>query len=102
MNPHTQHVLKRDQYRCTYCGADLLATLDTFLSAVVDHVTPRSRGGVDHRSNMATACFACDRIKSGRPAESIDDARTIVFRQRALAMPKYAATVAAMRGEVTA
>ena len=102
MNPHTQHVLKRDQYRCTYCGADLLRSLDTFLSAVVDHITPRSRGGVDHRSNMATACFACDRIKSGRPAETIDDARAIVFRQRALAMPKYVATVATMRGEVTA
>ena len=101
MNPHTQHVLKRDGYRCTYCGADLLATLDSFLSAVVDHVSPRSRGGVDHHSNMATACFACDRIKSGRPAETIDDARAIVFRQRMLAMPRYIAIVAAMRGEVT-
>ena len=97
MNPHTQHVLKRDQYRCTYCGADLLATLDTFLSAVVDHVQPRSRGGPDHRSNMATACFACDRIKSGRPAETIDDARRIVQFQRTLFLPRYVAVVATMR-----
>jgi len=79
----------------------LLRSLDTFLSAVVDHITPRSRGGPDHHSNMATACFQCDRLKSGRPAESIDDARAIVFRQRALAMPRYVATVATMRGEVT-
>ena len=97
-----QRILRRDAYRCSYCGIDLLATLDTFLSAVVDHVTPRSRGGPDHHSNMATACFACDRIKSGRPAESIDDARAIVFRQRILAMPKYVATVSLLRREVTA
>lgn len=97
MRPSTQHVLQRDEYRCTYCGSDLLATLDTFLSAVVDHVQPRSRGGPDHHSNMATACFACDRLKSGRPAETIAEGRTIVQRQRALAMPRYAFVVAAMR-----
>ncbi len=101
MNPHTQHVLKRDEYRCAYCGADLLATLDSFLSAVVDHITPRSRGGPDHRSNMATACFACDRIKSGRLAETIDDARRIVQCQRTVILPRYVAIVSAMRREVT-
>lgn len=93
----TQSILCRDNYRCTYCGADLLATLDSFLSAVVDHVTPRSRGGPDHASNMATACFACDRIKSGRPAETIDDARRIVQCQRALLRPAYVAIVSTMR-----
>lgn len=99
---YTRRVLYRDCFVCRYCGADLLITLDTFLSAVVDHITPRSRGGVDHRSNMATACFACDRIKSGRPAETIDDARRIVQFQRTLLLPKYTAIVATMRGEVTA
>ena len=94
--------MQRDEYRCTYCGADLLATLDCFLSAVVDHITPRSRGGPDHRSNMATACFACDRLKSGRPAKTIDDARAIVQRQRELLRPVYDANVATMRKEVTA
>lgn len=92
----TLRVLTRDRYRCRYCGTDLLATFDTFLSAVVDHVRPRSRGGPDHPSNMATACFACDRIKSGRPAETIAEGRAIVARQRAL-RPAYVAIVATMR-----
>ena len=93
----TLRVLRRDRYRCCYCGADLLATLDTFLSAVVDHVTPRSRGGPGHPSNLATACFACDRLKSGRPAETIGEGRAIVERQRALVLPRYSFVVSLMR-----
>ena len=97
----TLRVLTRDRYRCRYCGTDLLATFDSFLSAVVDHVTPRGCGGSDHPSNMACACFGCDRLKSGRPAKTIAEGRAIVARQRELLRPAYVALVATMREGVT-
>ena len=49
-------VLDRDLQRCRYCGArhDL----------VLDHVAPQGTGGVDHHSNLVTACRGCNTIKS--------------------------------------
>lgn len=64
-------VLARDGFRCRYCGADLLATLESFVTFCRDHVTPRSAGGATHDSNLVTSCAACDRLKSGRPAASV-------------------------------
>jgi 5-methylcytosine-specific restriction endonuclease McrA len=51
-------VLKRDGYTCQYCG---LSGPDIVLE--VDHKHPVSRGGSNHTSNLATACFACNRTK---------------------------------------
>ena len=49
-------VLKRDGFRCTYCGAsDRLE---------VDHVIPRSAGGTDDDGNLTTSCWECNRGKA--------------------------------------
>ena len=93
----TQRIFYRDDWRCRYCKTDLLATFDTFASAVCDHVMPRALGGPDHPANRVAACPTCDRLKSGRPADTIADARAIVFRQRTLAFPRYIAIHSAMR-----
>ncbi len=55
--------LRRTDYRCGYCGKDLLATLDDFLSFVRDHLVPKSAGGPDGNHNRVASCAACDRIK---------------------------------------
>ena len=49
-------VLKRDGFRCTYCGAsDRLE---------VDHVIPRSAGGTDDDGNLTASCWECNRGKA--------------------------------------
>lgn len=53
-----EEILKRDDYRCRYCGRRA-QTLD------IDHVIPVSQGGKTVFSNLVTACSACNRKKAG-------------------------------------
>ena len=50
-------VLDRDAHRCAYCGA----RADT-----VDHVRPRSRGGLHAWTNVVAACARCNHRKGDR------------------------------------
>jgi len=45
-------VLARDGYRCQYCGSTRHLTLD--------HVIPRSRGGITSWDNVVTSCAPCN------------------------------------------
>lgn len=56
-----QAVFLRDLHYCRYCGADLID--DDYH---IDHVYPRSRGGVSHMDNLVTSCKRCNRDKSNR------------------------------------
>jgi len=53
-----KNVFRRDGYRCQYCGGREHLT--------IDHVLPRSRGGVDSWENLATACTRCNAKKGNR------------------------------------
>ncbi|MFT4234567.1 MAG: HNH endonuclease [Microbacterium sp.] len=54
-------VLRRDGFRCGYCGA---------AATTIDHIQPRSRGGVDSWENLVACCLKCNNIKSDRtPSE---------------------------------
>ncbi len=55
-------VLRRDGRRCAYCGR----RADT-----IDHVVPRSRGGVHSWDNCVAACRACNSRKADRLLEEI-------------------------------
>jgi 5-methylcytosine-specific restriction endonuclease McrA len=63
-------VLVRDNYTCIYCGAKpgtvqrgkVIAKNDL----TVDHILPRSRGGKDHWTNTACACYHCNHRKGSR------------------------------------
>lgn len=48
-------VLRRDGFRCRYCGAK---APDVQLH--VDHVVPRARGGSSDVANLVTACRQCN------------------------------------------
>ncbi len=52
-------VLKRDGFRCVYCGA---TANDAQLH--VDHIIPSSRGGSDDPANLVTSCDRCNLGKS--------------------------------------
>lgn len=62
--PETRIRLLSIDPRCAYCEREL-----TFENATIDHVTPRSKGGSNHRSNSVLSCETCNRIKAGRTAE---------------------------------
>jgi 5-methylcytosine-specific restriction endonuclease McrA len=62
-------VFIRDDHRCQYCGAT---------AENVDHVVPRSRGGIHEWENVVAACRRCNSRKKDRtPAE----ARMVLTRQ---------------------
>jgi hypothetical protein len=58
----------RDRYRCQYCGRHL-APADLTL----DHVIPRSRGGLSTWENLVTACKECNHHKGDRLLSEIGD-----------------------------
>jgi 5-methylcytosine-specific restriction endonuclease McrA len=58
-------VFMRDGYACQYCGRE---TRDLTL----DHVVPRSQGGVHSWENVVSACRLCNRRKGGRTPEQAD------------------------------
>ena len=62
--PHTRQipvsrrgVMRRDSHRCAYCGRS---------ATTIDHVQPRSRGGVDSWENLVACCLRCNNVKGDR------------------------------------
>ena len=80
--PHDP-VLCRSDFRCGYCGKDLLSDLDTFLTFVRDHLVPRSAGGPDHQENRVASCATCDRLKADTVVTDLAEGRLLVARERA-------------------
>lgn len=48
-------ILKKDNFTCQYCGRK---APDVILQ--IDHIHPRSKGGLDIIENYKTACFECN------------------------------------------
>ena len=60
-----KNVLRRDMYRCGYCGrGDLPLT--------IDHIIPKAKGGDDSWENLITACTLCNNKKSDRTPEEAE------------------------------
>jgi 5-methylcytosine-specific restriction endonuclease McrA len=58
-------VFARDRWTCQYCG-----TVRTTLT--VDHVIPRSKGGLSSWDNIVASCAPCNRRKGDRLPTQID------------------------------
>ena len=65
-----KNVLRRDRFRCQYCGSRDRLT--------VDHVLPKSRGGRDTWENLVAACTPCNNRKGSRTP---DEARMTLARK---------------------
>lgn len=52
-----RNVLHRDNYTCQYCG-------ERRHDLTIDHIVPRSRGGIDSWDNVVAACLKCN-VKKG-------------------------------------
>ena len=51
-----ERIFRRDDFTCQYCGV-------RGVKLECDHVVPVARGGGHEETNLATACFACNRSK---------------------------------------
>lgn len=56
-------VFQRDEWRCVSCGKD---PVNHGVILHVDHIDPRSKGGVDRLENYQTLCNICNLGKSNR------------------------------------
>jgi len=57
-------ILKRDNYSCFYCLRELHR--DDFY---LDHITPKTRGGYNYKSNLLSACKTCNTKKQDNDAQ---------------------------------
>lgn len=55
----------RDRFACLYCGVDLTSAAPE--NVTLDHLVPRSAGGSNEATNLATACRACNCSRQDRP-----------------------------------
>ncbi len=86
---HRPSYIRRWRYRllfadphCWYCGAPL-----TPLTATIDHVVPKSRGGTHHPQNLRLACRFCNIAKGSCTLASLTVCRFRgfgVIRRRAI------------------
>ena len=58
------NIYARDSNTCQYCGLRFSRT-----DLNLDHVIPRSRGGVSSWENVVCSCHACNRKKGGQTPE---------------------------------
>jgi len=63
-----REVFIRDGYTCQYCGRQSH-------ELTIDHVVPRSRGGLHAWDNVVSACRACNHRKGGK---SVAEARMLL------------------------
>lgn len=69
--PFRRDVMKRDDFRCAYCGkqsdSQREATRKALLS--IDHIIPMTRGGKTIMSNLICCCKLCNNEKNNRTPE---------------------------------
>jgi len=58
------NIFLRDKNTCQYCGQNMSRK-----DLNIDHVIPRSRGGVSSWENVVCSCLECNRKKGGRTPE---------------------------------
>ncbi len=56
-----RNLFKRDKYTCMYCGVQPGPE-----ELTVDHIMPKSRGGISSWENCALACVECNKRKANR------------------------------------
>lgn len=81
----------RDDFRCVYCGQDLLRDFQTLYTATVDHVKPECRDEDDSLANLVTSCSSCNTLKDSAEICSFEDAREFITYQRAKLMGYFLA-----------
>jgi len=69
--------MRRDNFTCRYCGRSPIS--DESVTLQIDHVIPRSKGGLDELSNLVTSCAECN---SGKTDIMLDECQRKLLRNR--------------------
>ncbi len=56
-----RNIFKRDHWTCQYCGIQPASE-----DLTVDHIVPRSQGGISSWNNCVLACWECNKRKADR------------------------------------
>lgn len=56
-------------HRCCYCGVVMCDVPNKKNSITLEHVKPRSLGGLNHPANYAAACGRCNNNRGNTPLE---------------------------------
>jgi 5-methylcytosine-specific restriction endonuclease McrA len=67
-----KNILLRDRNSCQYCGVVLPAG-----ELTLDHVIPRSRGGLSTWENLVACCHVCNRKKGNHLPSELNDMRLL-------------------------
>jgi len=67
-----KNILLRDRNTCQYCSTVLPAS-----ELTLDHVQPRSRGGLSTWENLVACCHSCNRRKGNRLLHEITDMQLV-------------------------
>lgn len=61
-------------FKCQYCGKDLLESVDNYKEWQADHLIPQSLNGGNEVENLVLSCRTCNFIKSSwNPASVFED-----------------------------
>ena len=66
-NKFKRHLCSKHAFRCQYCGSHV----GDALSAPLDHIVPRSKGGSDDEANLRLSCRTCNSIKRDHDLEHL-------------------------------
>ena len=67
-----KNILLRDRNTCQYCGISLHSS-----ELTLDHVQPRSRGGLSTWENLVACCHGCNRRKGNQLLHELKDMKLI-------------------------
>jgi hypothetical protein len=77
-------VFKRDNFTCQYCSAK-----PPNVPLEIDHIIPVCKKGTNHIDNLITACFDCNRGKSGNELNSIPNTLSEKSEIKKIAIAQY-------------
>ncbi len=96
------NILKRDAFRCQYCGLDGMASFENSLVMSVDFVIPRARKGKKDPRNLVAACRPCNLIKGRHVFSNFEEAKEYILKRRGELRKEWEAKLAPARTQVAA
>lgn len=64
---HRTRLSEAQNHKCCWCGVRMTEKRNKSNSSTIEHVTPKSEGGLDHPDNFAIACNKHNRMRGILP-----------------------------------
>jgi 5-methylcytosine-specific restriction endonuclease McrA len=94
------NILKRDRFRCQYCGLDGMANFENSLVMSVDFVIPRAGKGKKDPRNLVAACRPCNLIKGRHSFNNLEEAKEYILKRREELRNEWVARMAPLRSQL--